>query len=213
MSLHARTLFKTQDIAPQLHSMGQLNEKMLRQIVRRGLTARRSCTAFHPPSYPGLAQWAETHVALREFTTPLGWRVSDEANFSRVISPDGRCALTVASGDRLTGARGPKDPSTKYARGSQTDLAIQANKTLSLFGPTDDATPPPHCETWILLLHADLQRAEVRFELSRPQAQDGEGRVVAWSRRIILPPIHIDAVTPPDDESGNGVIDVPVTRK
>jgi hypothetical protein len=160
-----------------------------------------------------LAQWAETHVALRELTTPLGWRVSDEANFSRVISPDGRCALTVASGDRLTGARGPKDPSTKYARGSQTDLAIQANKTLSLFGPAEPAEPPPRCETWILLLHADLQHAEVRFELSRPQAQDGEGRVVAWSRRIILPPLAVDAVTPPDDEAGSGAIDVPVTRK
>ena len=58
---------------------------------------------------------------------------------------------------------------------------------------------------------------ELRYELSRPRAQDKEGRVIAWSDRILFPPVEIEGLpgrddSGRDDDEEDGGLDVPVER-
>jgi hypothetical protein len=198
-----------------------LTDELVREVVEYGLGARSACTALHPPSYPGYSQWAETHYAARLRLVPRGWTADDSRNFSRTVSPDGRMAFTVSTGDENTGKPGLPQPCTKHPRGSETGLAIEMNKQLSLFdAPVDSAADlsavRPERETWTLLIATTPD--EVRYELSLGDDQDAKGRITSWSERLLFPALEIDQSMIPDqgdvdDDDGLGDIDVPVTRR
>lgn len=214
MAQPARNFEQPHDRASRLLALG-LRQETIEAAVAHGLTARLLCSPFHPPSYPGIRQWAETHARIRELLVPESWTPSDHKNYSRVISPDERVALTVATGDGQTGQTHGFEPQTKYPKGTETRLAVETNGQLSLL--PEDMDPLPHLlETWILLIATDEH--QVNFELSLPKTQDSMGRVVSWSERIIFPPIDIDSLPgrddhgDDDDEGGAGGIDVPVER-
>lgn len=195
-----------------------LSEATLRDIVARGLAARNQCNPFHPPSYPGTAQWAETHVALRETLTRGGWRADDTGNFSTVVSPDGRIAITIAAGTDRTGKPGLPAPQTRYKRGPMTHRAVRHNRQLELnLFPTSNSTEAgdPSLErpaqTWILLIAT--RHDGLRAELSRPSDFDEGGRVVAWSERILLESLEVEPNIGLDlDDDHDDSIDVPVER-
>ena len=194
-----------------------LTQDVLREAVARGVDARRRCTPFHPPSFPGMAQWADTHRALRELLVPVGWQRDDTGGYSTVVDPSGEVAVTVAAGDGRTGRDGLPAPSTKYARGPMTQAAIHGNQlALSLYGepPADlvDEGEAAKRVTWILLVHTGHH--EVRCELSCPRDVDDRGRVVGWSERIMLTSLEVEPTLPilePADED-EPEIDVPVER-
>jgi len=214
MAEPARTLSQPHERISRLQTLG-LSEAQVDEAVSRGLSARQSTDRLHPPSFPGVYQWAATHHGFRDETAGAGWKPNDEANFSTTVSPDGATAVTVATGDQFTGTRGPRQPSTKYPRGSQTQLAIKTNRgTLPLFNdPLHVEASDPSRVTWVLLVHTDHQRGEVRYELSCPEAQDADGRVTSWAERIIFPPLEIKAEQlPGDDDEGAQDFDVPVDR-
>ncbi len=222
MAEPARNFEQPHERTAKLHQLG-LDEGTITDAVLRGFVARQSCTSFDPPSYPGTHQWAQTHRALRELTAPRDWTPDDSRNYSRVVSPDHSVAVTVATGDEHTGVRSTSErsvsePRTKYQKGSETKTAVDTNVSidqLSLW-PREDA---PAGETttlrdlWMLLIATD--KHEVRYELSRPNGQDAEGRVVSWSERIIFEPIDIDSIPvqrdDDEDEDEDG-FDVPVER-
>lgn len=204
--------------AARLFELG-LEERTIEEAVIRGLSARQTCTPFHPPSFPGTTQWAETHAALRQLLAPAAWTPCDRRNYSRVLSPNERIAITVATGDLHTGDVGLFEPATRYPKGPATRDAVEDNQLslLPLVPAEDpDADETTVAQTWILLLATDEQ--DLVYELSLPAEQDGEGRVVAWSERIIFPPIEIaalparDSDDDNDDEDDSGDIDVPIER-
>jgi hypothetical protein len=197
-----------------------LTETVIENTVARGLVARRACSPFSPPSYPGYKQWAETTIALREFLAPRDWTPDDSNGFPRVVSPDGSIALTVATGDERTGIA-TQEPATKYPKGPETKAAVEVNEQLPFpgFAAVPDPAQPGSAlrETWALLICTT--ELEVRYELSCPKAQAGDGRVVAWSSRIVFDPIDIESLPGRGDDSdgdsdddGFAGIDVPVER-
>lgn len=201
-----------------LYALG-LQEKTIRKAVVRGLIARRTCTAFDPPSYPGTVQWAQTHRAMRELHAEYEWKPSDANNFSRIISPNNAIAVTVATGDEFTGQNGEIEPKTRYPKGTQTKLAVEVNaQQLSLWpapGAPVAVVEGARQALWVLLV--STTEHEVRFELSRPKGQDEKGHVVSWSDRIVFEPIEIETVTTDErhddeDDEGKSGIDVPVER-
>lgn len=214
MAEPARNFEQPHERDARLHALG-LSVAPLRTTIERGIAARDTCTAFDPPSFPGYLQWATMHRAIREVLAPLDWTPDDSRNFSRVVNSAQTIALTVATGDERTGRPGPQ-PSTKYPKGSETDLAIATNVQLSFWpepGQDVEAGPRPRRVTWILLVTTD--RDEVRAELSCPKAQDKDGRVVEWSDRIFLPTVERDAQTTTrrdDDDDDEPGIEVPVER-
>lgn len=216
----AQAFEQPHDRQSRLLALG-LSETTIVEIAQRGVIARRSATAFDPPSFPGTSQWAMMHRASRELLVPRRWEPDDSHNFSRVVRFDGAVALTVATGDQNTGRSSAPDvpqPSTKYAKGPETGLAVAVNEQLQLWnegGTTPEALSRPARQTWWLL--NAVVGDELRFELSLPQGTDERGFINSWSERIIFAPLSLDAASElphggDDDEPGAGAIDVPVER-
>lgn len=222
MAQPARNHQRPDERASRLFELG-LEERKIEEAVIRGLSARQTCTPFHPPSYPGTTQWAETHAAIRQLLASAGWTPCDRRNYSRVVSPSGQVALTVATGDLHTAEVGLYEPVTRYPKGPATRDAVEVNQQLSLL-PKESAEHPEAdagaiaTQTWILLLSTDEH--DLCYELSLPAEQDSEGRVVSWAERIIFPTIEISAIPGRDqndedddeDQGDSGDIDVPIER-
>jgi hypothetical protein len=217
MSHPAKNHQEPDDRSSRLFELG-LEERTVEEAVLRGLSARRTCTPFHPPSFPGTTQWAETHAALRQLLAPAGWSPCDRRNYSRIISPNERIAITVATGDDHTGEIGLFEPATRYPKGPATRNAVDINLQLSLLpvepiAEADAAEEVISAQTWILLLATDDD--ELTYELSLPAGQDEEGRVISWSERIIFPSIEIAQIPllqEDDEDDDPGDIDVPIER-
>ena len=205
-----------QKVDKRLEELG-LDQKELREAVRQGQFAFFNCTENHPPIARGIWTWGETVRALREYILPKGWRISDEKNYSLVISPDDRIAIAVCTGDENTGVPNAT-PSNKAQKGSSTESAIIYNQ-LELGLPPETSLPllpmrSNYCQnqrvTWILLVHRAAD--EVRCELSLPSSF-GTGQIDDWKERILLKPIPLNdgqiQITQPEAQD----ISVTVRRK
>lgn len=173
-----------------------LDEERLRDVVRRGHLAFVTCTNNHPRFIPGIWAWGETVRALREYVLPLGWRRSDENNYSVVIDPSDQMAIAVATGDEGTGQAGLL-PTTKTPKGPTTVDAVTNNQfAFSFLADASDPVPVVAADadeeriTWMLL----FQRAnnEVRCELSLPYSIGSDGKIDRWAERILLRSVPLD---------------------
>lgn len=187
-----------------------LETEWLLEAARRGMAAAASCTANHPAVLSGILGWGETICALRDRLLPEGWRRLDEGNLPLTVNEAGTIALTVATGDEETG-RPDGNPCTKSKKGPRVASAV-ANNQLQLFPVAvhlrpDDATGRV---TWLLLIHRDRAARELRAELSRPVSMGEDGRVAAWSERIMLgavpydDPVIVDPASPKN--SGSDIV-------
>jgi hypothetical protein len=196
------------DVRQRLAELG-LEEQPLRDAVRRGQLAFISCTANHPPQFPGMSAWAETVRALREYVIPLSWQRSNDNNYALAVDPDGQVAIAVATGNDGTG-RPEATPSTNARKGPSTLEAIAVNQLQFGFmgdSPVRRAHASPHATnhrmTWVLLIHRALD--EVRCELSLPSSIGEDGHIDAWRERILLGSVPFDTdfaevVAPPQPD-------------
>lgn len=200
------------DVESRLFHVFGLAEAAIAEVIMEGYRARLGCTAHHPRTYPGLAQWAETVRALRDKTAPLGWGTSDENNFPLSLHPTSNVVVVVQTGDEETGTTG--NPSNRAPKGSNTEDAVAVNqRQLSFFDSIPDFVAIDVPETkimWVLLYH--VAPNEVRFELSLPSKMVG-GKIRSWQERIVFPAIRTDQHATDLGENDGGEIDVPVERR
>jgi hypothetical protein len=199
-----------------------LNEETITQAVQAGFMQWASCTANHPPSFPGISAWSETVRVFRDLTVSRGWVRSNEANLPFTTNAEGTVAVAVATGDESTG-NPDFTPCTKSSKGPRTRKAVAVNnRQLSLF--PIEVTPEELAQlqgegrrmTWLLLFNRDEVRREVRFELSRPTKINKDGKVDGWIERILFRPFPFDSdvIEVPRIESPNdGVINIEIKRK
>lgn len=185
----------TADVDSRLAELGLVTE-LVRQPVMQGMLARSECTPNDPPLTAGFITWSRTVRCLREslIPQPYRWERSDEGSYSLVVSPDGKLAIAVATGDENTG-NPDITPLTKSPKGPNTQKAIEVNQCQGLLFDvlTElEVLENVHSDrvTWILLQHYDQARKEVRFELSLPNSYSG--KVDGWSERIIFGAIPLD---------------------
>ncbi len=221
MAQPAHNFEQPHDRDSRLHALG-LDTPTVEQIVMHGLLARQSCSPLSPPSYPGTVQWAETIIGSRVVLIPRNWTPNDDRNFSRIVNPEETVAIVVATGDELTGNPAEKrEPRTRYPKGPETTAAVQTNAQMEFPGlaiAQFASISSTKLETWIILLLTN--DFEGRYELSRPKAQDKEGRVISWSDRIFFPPIDIEGLSgqanddngDDDHDDDDGGLVVPVER-
>jgi hypothetical protein len=205
-------LLHPEDDEDRLRQLGLTTEEVSK-AVERGIVERMNCTLFDPPSYPGVVQWARTVRDLRETLVPNGWRADNTRNFSTVVSPNELVAIAVSTGDERTGREGDPEPRTKYPKGTVFLAAVNRNVQLSLFGEMiidADGAVLSKTRTWTLLMRTDAVTKEVRVELSLPAQIGDDGRVIAWSERIIFTPFSFGDTLPGDDDPPIEGIDVPV---
>lgn len=200
----------------------KLEEETVTEAVQAGFMQWATCTANHPPSYPGFSAWSETVRTLRDRLLQRGWLRSNEANLPFTTNAEGTVAIAVATGDEATGKE-DLTPCTKSRKGPRTRKAIAVNnRQLTLFpvevAPAELAKLQGEGRrmTWLLLFYRDEVKREVRFELSRPTKINKDEKVDGWIERILFRPFPFDGdiVEIPRIESPNdGTINIEVKRK
>ena len=202
----------------RLGEMG-LSATELRDVIEQGEFMRAQATE-HDPLAAGPSDAYRYRVrSFRDVYCPRGWTIDREANLERTCSPCGRRAIITRGGDRGVGIK-KAHPQPSRPVGEVTAREATKNASLALNPDwfnmpvsTSPAAGDRDRETWMLLVYRE--RDVVRSELSRPAGVTGEGRVLTWVERILLPEIDLSidpskmqpATTEPE------AIDVPVTRK
>lgn len=189
----SRTYFNPQLMEPHLQRIFGIGVDDLQSVGAAALRAFVGVSALHPKGFNGTSAWADAISRLRALLIPHGWIPRDPQNQPRIVSHDGKLAITVSSGTPETGI--PEgNPQTRNDKGAQTADSVSYNaRQMSLLPITEsDFIPPPSSagkELWILLYYIDFDAHEVRLELSQPTAMSDNDKVNDWATRFILPPL------------------------
>jgi len=104
-------------------------------------------------------------------------------------------AITACSGDEDTGSK-EGFPCTRSPKGPRIADAIKANqKTFDFMEEPAGIVASMKVAgraTWLFLIYRDIQRGELRYELSQPRHMAENGHVDGWIERIIFPPTPFD---------------------
>jgi hypothetical protein len=200
-------------VADRLEQLG-VTQDALRESIYQAHLQRTRLTPNHPRIFPGLEMWGWSVASLREQLRPLGWFRIDVANFPLTVNETLGLAIAIASGDEGTG-----DPhaqaSNRSKKGPNTVDAVETNQQFDMFAEFLPQTKEDAAgnDTWVLLHYTDSTKQEIRIELSRPSEIGDDGKISAWSERIILPSISFDGdpveiLTPSGPD-----IDIEIRRK
>lgn len=215
-----RVLTEPWDVNRRLAEIGVTSE-ILVKAVEASQAARAACTENDAPNFPGIAAWNAAVRSMREDLVLEGWRRFNDVGQPLIVRPDNTLALTCTSADENTGREGEFDPKTNSSKGPRILEKVELNGWLFADMAADaaakvEAINKQRMNTWMLLLHYDRVRGQVRSELSRPVAADPEGYVIGWSERIILPPFDVEPTFSelPDEGNGDGgEIDIDIKRR
>ena len=175
---------------------------------------------LQPKGSDGTLAWIFGTEAFRQQMLPKGWKPADPSNQPRVVSPDGKHAVTVACGDHNTGNPYVKSPQTRNKRGNRTTKSVSYNARQADLFPVERRSRQIFIDDqqseqtlWILLFYVDLENRTVHYELSRPINIGENGKVDDWNPRFIMPALVLDA---PEDNHGSDTapdIDIPITPR
>lgn len=170
-----------------------LNEPALREAILQAHLQRSRLTANHPKIFPGLEMWGWAVASLGDQLRPLGWIRVDVGNFPLTVHEELGLAIAIAAGDEATGIASAV-PSNRSKKGRNTIDAVETNQQFDLFDgyiPRPEQDSDDH-QTWVLLHHTDPVKKEIRIELSRPSEIGDDGKISAWSERILLSSLPFD---------------------
>jgi hypothetical protein len=210
--------FDPYDVGTRLAELG-LTRDIFVKAAREGWNAYITCSPNHPPTFPGTAAWAETIRSIRDSLAATDWTRANPANLPLVLNADKTMAITVSSGDAETGRVGGF-PKTRSAKGPQTAAAVKTNGQAQ-FAFMEDPAPIAESlkvkgrSTWLFLMFRDIQKNELRYELSLPISMGDDGFVDEWAERILFPPDPIDprnVILDRGDDDRSPDITVQITR-
>ncbi|MEU5051935.1 hypothetical protein [Streptomyces sp. NPDC021096] len=200
----------------RLAELGLATEE-IENVQRRAEAERSFCTPLDPVSLPGNIFWGRTIRFMRETYIPKGWRSASPVNVPLVISPTETFAITASSGSRETGFAA-LTPSTRYSKGPAVTRRVETNRQLMFPDYEVEAEAQDVGDgipTWFLLYqHVNTDTGTRLYsELSLPDHMGSRGKIDSWQERIILPWLDFEGVIPfPDEDDGEGGIDIPIER-
>lgn len=217
---------KPYDVRAQLRELG-LTPEILEDAVLAWDSAAASATPFEPVTASGSKGWFAGIGTLREILVGRhGWKALDMKCWPIVMAPHGKHAISMTSGDAMTGRIGLQSPRTKNPKGFVVQAAIHRNGVQLDFGEAITREEQLSrvrsirvewfsCLSYLLLVHRGSMA--VQSELSLPY-EISAGKVVGWDKRIILAdiprhPTPLRLERDDDDEEEDGTIDVPVVRR
>ncbi len=224
--LQAKIISDTQNVKNTLSLYG-IEERHLTEIGLRGYAARNNATENDPPSTAGNNAYSAIVRAIREIFLPRGWEKLNKHNLCFTINPETKIAIVVSSGNQYVGIIDNCDPETKNRKGEQTEIYIRDNlNNLDIFDSENELQQKvnfqkdifPKFKTFIFLYCYDLDKGEMRLELSLPRQMDNKGKVNRWLERIILEPTSLNAEPTflrKETELSNDFqhIDIPIKRR
>lgn len=190
MAQAERRIFSGIQATSRLDELG-LTPAALRDAVETAWTNHAVyVTGFEPLNSQGSILYFKTVGGLRQKTKKLGYeafRTSD--GYELTVHSELKIAIAVALGNEDTGTG--LEPSTKRPKGEATRQAVDVNQLCWDFGDMKRMQSQfPGFETWLLLVCPDLDKEEIRLELSLP-ARMVNKYVTKWGPRIILDPISL----------------------
>jgi hypothetical protein len=199
------------DVETRLGTLG-LRQELLHEALRQANLYRARLTAHHPRLYRYQVMSGETVAALRDQLAPLGWEKSDDGNYELSVHGTLNIAIAVASGDSGTG-HASRTPSNRSPKGRHTVHAVETNRQQDLFAELLPQKPQEErcIETWVLL--HNVTSTEIKAELSRPSDINEDGKITAWSERIILGSLPLDCEKVQINSPKLPDIDITISRK
>lgn len=188
MQRHDEYVFAGNTAWEYLAGMG-IQGETLERALRRAFVRSRAVTPWHARNAQGTYFYHELLAALRyELVVQGSWTMDSTNNIESTISPDGRIAILVWSGNPDTG-NPLKIPAPRREHGHPSLRRAIDNQQLSVL--PEAGRPRGHKqETWVLLHYQDQDI--VKAELSLPLGADLARRVVrGWRPRLILPPTEL----------------------
>lgn len=203
-----------------LNRLEQLGWSMpeLLEVVGAMVSARNSCTDNDPSSARGWMAWKEGTRRLRELGLPKGLMRLDDDQIPWTVDLERGIKITVANTDDATGDP-VRIPQNRNRKGPGTDRAVHSNQS-SFFDrwemegvvPLSRAGRQPGIlVAWYLLVYSDGDA--VRAEFSCPAMTSGGYFTDFLERILLVGPEHDFDIAFNDTPSGDGEIDVPVSRK
>jgi hypothetical protein len=198
-----------------------LTPEVVEESIRSGESYRELCTPNDPKIFHGTTAWARTMRRLREELIEDDWTAEEPSNFPLIVSPNGRMAIAVTTGDKGTGIYLPgQSPKLKHTKGPMARSVVKQNRQSFLFQDmaadakekADKAKTAEKRITWFLLVRRE---GDVVFaELSLPWVFSDSGQVEDWRRRIILDPLQVEpTIMVVDDTEEAEPVEVTVTKK
>ena len=163
----------------------------IRSFVRVAVRTAREKEVGYASNYSGIVAHNEVLHGLCSMLRDRGWKDLERKNHLLIAHPDSGVTFGVSSADQDTGIR-EGDPCTRYAKGSMTRRVVIANHLR--FDQTTPTFPKPALlrrNTYLLLFYDDIDRKQIRLEISRPLFMGSTNRLAGWDRRNILPPIDL----------------------
>ena len=178
----------------RLAELSGLNVEDFAEALMSGHQGAARATGAHAKNAAGTFRWHDTLAALRATLAERGWNLKDEKNAPRAVSPDGKTAVMVVTGNIKTGTK--DSPSNATPKGNTTESDVKGNnegEQLQLEGMAELAQEQ-RPKTWVFLYFYSQNRNHIRAELSLPSSFDQKsGMINKWEERIILPIIEFGA--------------------
>ena len=142
---------KDENAKQRLAELSGLTLDVFEEALFSGHSGSARSTGSHAKNAAGTYRWHETLAALRSALTSQQWEQRDEKNAPRIVSPDGKIALMVATGNAKTGTK--DNPSNATSKGIMTQLDVWNNDesqqmVIEEIAKLISSTSP---KTWMLL--------------------------------------------------------------
>lgn len=155
---------------------------------------------------------------LRLLLVENGWSSVDDHGVPFVLSPDGKAAITTASGNHDT-ANPQRSPKTKFPKGAVAIALARQNRVqydlpaagFEAMSPATLTRIPDDATTYYLLVAR--RGGELAAELSVPVALDDQGYASVWTPRIILGKFSIGEPALAPESQPESIIDVDVSPR
>jgi hypothetical protein len=181
-----------EEVREQLARIFGLTDAPFREAVAHAWLEWASATEFDPPAGPGSLLWIHTVRHERRLLARKAWRKDNSDGLACSVSPNGRMAIAVETGDKLTGTTiYGKSPRTNSMKGHQLMEMLRDNRATLHQGdfftgyaePATVGTDAPLL--WVHLIHQ--AGGDVLHEVSLPVVANKHNRIVGWKTRIVLP--------------------------
>lgn len=185
-------VYRDAGVKTRLAELG-LSLEVLEQALHYGHNGAERTTGSHSKIAAGTYRWHETVAALRSALVEQHWVQKDDLNAPRIISPDGKVSIMVATGNQDTGTK--RTPKNATPKGIMTQQDVWNNSVTEqqAIAEVEAAIAEKQPLTWVLLYFYSQRRNHIRAELSLPSVQDMKGGYITqWDERIILPKIEFE---------------------
>jgi hypothetical protein len=192
-----------------------LSTELIHMALRPGLSRAANRTSKALRSTPGTDIYHDTMEHLHLLLAEMGWSLVHIDHQPRLLHPDARIAVAIASGTNVASWDPRWTPRTRRKGvATRNSLAGPRAEVVALFDvpgveQDEELVNAARLAPLWLLVHERTVRG-LNLELSRPAGMNASGIVTEWADRIIIGFLDLDGDLTVFDNPDDGGFDVPV---